>query len=257
MSSKDTSFHTQTLQARAKYLRYFHVLNPTKQLEGPHSTTSSSTLVEMKSYIGPIPNTSPIEVPTEVPTDTINANGIPLSYISGLPADLYPAVNAYGGISNGQFIIQNTPAYSVPSGFTFLSNWFWERYDPIYGTVSTTTTSNDTITALAAYFAPAFGNMPIVPGTRIMFSVIHSVWCGQADYDAIGVGTSDATTNSYLGIDIYGIGMYDSGTPYTNNDVISSPPLAIFQTNGQVIDVAVDTIVNKMWYRVDGGAWQG
>jgi len=256
MSSRDISFHTKILQERAKYLRYFHVLNPTKQLEGPNLTTSSSTLVEMKSYIGPIPNTSP----TEIPIDTINANGIPLSSISGLPADLYPGVNAYhtNTYPYGQFIIQHTPEYSVPSGFTFLSNWFWERYNPSYCTVSTTTTSNDTITAiLHQYNGTAYGNIPIVPGTRIMFSVIHSVWSGSADFDGIGVGTLNATVNDYVGVDTHAIGIYDDGIIYTNNDTISASPLAIFEINGQVIDVAVDTIVNKMWYRVDGGAWQG
>jgi hypothetical protein len=32
---------------------------------------------------------------------------------------------------------------------------------------------------------------------------------------------------------------------------------AVFETNGQIIDVAVDTVNYKMWYRVAGGAWQG
>ena len=268
MTSKDTSFHTQAVQLRGKYLRYFHALNPTKQLEGPHITTSSSTLVDMKSYIGPvITQTAPVNISTE-PSDTINANGISLSPISGLPANLYPAVNVNSDsatVIRAQFIIQQTPLYTVPSGFTFLNNWYWDRYNSNFASVSTTTTSNDTITGVpyldnGTYIynnAAVFGNIPILPSTKIMFSIMHSIWSTYTDNEGIGIGTSDASIINYLGSDLNAIGIYDDGYIYSNNTGLNQAPYSIFETNGQIIDVAVDTIVNKMWYRVNGGPWQG
>ena len=47
------------------------------------------------------------------------------------------------------------------------------------------------------------------------------------------------------------------GIAWSNNSALPGGPYAAFETNGQIIDVAIDTVHNKMWYRIDGGAWQG
>ena len=106
----------------------------------------------------------------------------------------------------------------------------------------------------------ALGSVVIAPSSKVMFSVNHSIWCGYVGADGVGVGSSTTAyigqPNKYLGNDNQSLGIYDDGSVWTNNNTIGSGN-AIFETNGQIIDVAVDTVNNKMWYRVDGGAWQG
>ena len=222
-----------------------------------------------------------------------NLGGIPLTYIAGLPQDLYPGVNVagsdvFGGGSNAQFIIQTTATYGVPVGFTFLDSWQWETYDPSYVAVTTTAAANDTATANNVLSNNAvLGNIAIAPGTKVMFSVDHSVWSGAPDYDGVGVGSATAigsevfwvndtsqslvftndvdqplvwtTTRSdnFLGINDQGLAVYDDGAVWSDGNNLSLGPYAPFETDGQIIDVAIDTVHNKMWYRVDGGAWQG
>lgn len=93
-----------------------------------------------------------------------------------------------------------------------------------------------------------------------MFSVNHNVWSGAAGFDGVGVGSADTlyigTPNIYLGLTNQSMGIYDDGRVWTNDNVVGSG-YTVFQTNGQIIDVAVDMVNNKMWYRVAGGAWQG
>jgi hypothetical protein len=198
-----------------------------------------------------------------------NTGGISLSMIAGLPQNLYPGVSVVGAatapgggtIANAQFIVNPTSTYGTPSGFTFLSSWSWAQFDPTLVAVTTTNTYNDTATALSIGYPnnAVLGSVVIPPNFKVMFSVNHSVWCGAVGYDGVGVGS--ATTpyigyNSYLGLDTQSIGIYDDGSVFTNNGFVASG-YAVFETNGQIIDVAVDTVNNKMWYRVAGGAWQG
>jgi len=197
-----------------------------------------------------------------------NTGGINLAVIAGLPQNLYPGVSVAGAavalgqgtIANTQFIINSTSTYGTPSGFTFLSSWSWTQFDPTLVAVTTTNTANDTATAanISDTNNAVLGSVVIAPSSKVMFSVNHSVWCGAASFDGVGVGS--ATTpytgfNSYLGLDTQSIGIYDDGSVFTNNGFVGSG-YAVFETNGQIIDVAVDTVNNKMWYRVAGGAWQ-
>ena len=190
-----------------------------------------------------------------------NTGGFSLAVIAGLPQNLYPAVSVYNsGVQNAQFIINSASTYGTPAGFTFLTTWDWTQFDPTYISVTTTTNTDDTATALYSNANNAvLGSVPIVPNTKIMFSVTHTVWSGSGTYDGVGVGsaTTDYTGfNGYLGVDNQALGIYDDGGVFTNNAYVGTG-YAIFQTNGQIIDVAVDTVNNKMWYRVAGGAWQG
>jgi hypothetical protein len=189
-----------------------------------------------------------------------NTGGISLAVIAGLPQNLYPAVSVYNSGVHAQFIINPASTYGTPSGFTFLTTWDWTQFDPTYISVTTTTNTDDTATALYGIANNAvLGSVPIVPSTKIMFSVTHTVWSGIGTYDGVGVGS--ATTpytgfNGYLGLNAQSIAVYDDGGVFTNNGYVGTG-YAVFQTNGQIIDVAVDTVNNKMWYRVAGGAWQG
>jgi hypothetical protein len=188
-----------------------------------------------------------------------NTGGISLAVIAGLPQTLYPAVSVYSGTYNAKFIINPASTYGTPAGFTFLNNWDWAGgFDPNYVSLTTTYNADDTVTALTNASNAVLGSYGIAPGTKRMFSVTHTTWSGGADLDGVGVGS--ATTpytgfNAYLGLDNQSLGIYDAGSVWTNNASVASG-YAIFETNGQIIDVAVDTVNNKMWYRVAGGAWQ-
>jgi hypothetical protein len=73
----------------------------------------------------------------------------------------------------------------------------------------------------------------------------------------VGSSTTDYTgSGKFLGVDNQAVSIYDAGSVWTNYASVASG-YEIFETNGQIIDVAVDTVNNKMWYRVAGGAWQG
>ena len=200
------------------------------------------------------------------PDPATNTGGIALTYIAGLPQNLYPGVSLAGsaefsGGANAQFVIQTTATYGVPAGFTFLNSWTWSRYDPTWVAVTTTSTANDTATANSAHSnASAFGNIAIAPGSKVMFSVNHSVYSGTPESDGVGAGSITAVITGpqpYLGSDDQALAVYDDGAVWSNSNSLPIGPYAAFETNGQIIDVAVDTVNNKLWYRVAGGAWQG
>jgi hypothetical protein len=180
--------------------------------------------------------------------------------ISGLPQTLYPAVSVYSYTYNAKFIINPASTYGTPAGFTFLNNWFWSSYDVDYVSVSQTYNPDDTAQANLTANNAVLGSYGIAPSTKRMFSVTHTIWSGDPSYDGVGVGSATTdyigSPNKFLGVDNQALAIYDDGSEWTNNNTIGSGN-AVFQTNGQIIDVAVDTVNNKMWYRVAGGAWQG
>jgi hypothetical protein len=188
-----------------------------------------------------------------------NTGGISLAVIAGLPQTLYPAVSVYSGTYNAKFIINPANTYGTPAGFTFLNNWFWSSYDVDYVSVSQTYNPDDTAQANLTANNAVLGSYGIAPGTKRMFSVTHTTWSGSVGYDGVGVGSSSTDYTGYgkyLGSDNQAIGIYDDGQVFISNASVGSG-YAIFETNGQIIDVAVDTVNYKMWYRVAGGAWQG
>jgi hypothetical protein len=89
-----------------------------------------------------------------------------------------------------------------------------------------------------------------------MFSVTMNVWSQLSYADAVGVGDATFTTG-YGGGDSTNYALYDNGAPvYNNNETLYGQyPYPSFQTNGDIIDVAVDRVHNAMWVRVNGGAW--
>jgi len=197
---------------------------------------------------------------SSLPADpATNTGGISLAVIAGLPQTLYPAVSVYSGTYNAKFIINPASTYGTPAGFTFLNNWFWSQFDPNYVFVSQTYNPDDTAQALLTANNAVLGSYGIAPSTKRMFSVTHTTWSGDTGYDGVGVGssTTDYTgSGKFLGVDNQAVSIYDAGEVWTNNAPVASG-YEIFETNGQIIDVAVDTVNNKMWYRVAGGAWQG
>jgi hypothetical protein len=187
-----------------------------------------------------------------------NTGGISLAVIAGMPQTLYPAVSVYDGAALTEFIINPASTYGTPAGFTFLNNWFWSDYDPNEVNVYQTNNPDDTAQALISANNAVRGNIAIAPSTKRMFSVTHTTWSGVVNNDGVGVGSASTSTvnGDYLGNTNQAVGIYDNGSVWTNDTEIDYG-YAIFETNGQIIDVAVDTVNNKMWYRVAGGAWQG
>jgi hypothetical protein len=189
-----------------------------------------------------------------------NTGGFSLAVIAGLPQNLYPAVSVFSATYNTQFIVNPASTYGTPAGFTFLNNWDWAGgFDPNYVSLTTTYNADDTVTALTNANNAVLGSYAIAPGTKRMFSVTHTTWSGSVGYDGVGVGSSSTDYTGYgkyLGSDNQALGIFDDGQVFISNASVASG-YAIFETNGQIIDVAVDTVNNKMWYRVAGGAWQG
>jgi len=185
-----------------------------------------------------------------------NTGGISLAVIAGLPQNLYPGISVFDG---AKFIINSASTYGTPAGFSFLNNWSWTQFDPTYVSVTTTINPDDTATALFNANNAVLGSVAVAASTKRMFSVTHTTWSGGPDQDGVGVGsgtTGYTGFNKWLGLDNQSIGIYDGGSVWTNNSQVGSG-YAVFETNGQIIDVAVDTVNNKLWYRVAGGAWQG
>ena len=189
-----------------------------------------------------------------------NTGGFSLAVISGMPQTLYPAVSVFSDTYNAKFIINPASTYGTPAGFTFLNNWDWTQFDPTYVSVTTTNNTDDTATALTGANNAVLGSYGIAPGTKRMFSVTHTTWSGGYSNDGVGVGSATTayigSPTQFLGVDNQAVGIYDDGTVWTQSASVASG-YAIFETNGQIIDVAVDMVNNKMWYRVAGGAWQG
>ena len=178
------------------------------------------------------------------------------------PKDVYPAVNLYAAEENGQMIIMDTPYYDVPAGFTFLSGWNWNLYDPDLFTISKTNRTGDTITAKLDCNNIAVGDRIIrYLNDKVMFSVKHTKWAGIPVFDGVGVASSSVTyldSGNFMGnTDVQSSGWYDDGSFWDNGAQVDSAYYAPYQINTQIIDVLVDYVNDQMWYRVAGGPWQG
>jgi len=113
-------------------------------------------------------------------------------------------------------------------------------------TVTAPATISGEPTALATY--------GITVGSRAMFSVTMNAYAPLADYTGIGIANHTFNIDDYIGVDLNSIGFFDDGNVYSNNMAIVGY-YPVFQTNGDVIDVAVDRANNLIWIRVNGGDW--
>ena len=212
---------------------------------------------------------------TRTPGIEFNTDGVSLErYMGGYDNNSYvfaPGVIVAEGTSLNQYIVQSTPLYSIPYGFTFLSGWnFTGAYESTYAEFSTTIDTDDTVTAKTNAYSLVFANAAgsIYLGDKAVFSVKLSVYNGVSEYNGVGIGSEggyiagsaivDPYPYSFLGGNFDSIGFYDNGKTYANSNFeINTYTNATFQTNNAIIDVAVDRVIHKMWYRVNGGQWQG
>lgn len=188
------------------------------------------------------------------PNPATNVGGMNLSKLGSTTgaAAWYPMVTTQYSSTPGQFTINTSSTYSVPSGFTFVGNWNWATFAEGFAVVSN---AGKTITALSGE-NPAYGDLAIGPSDKIMFSVTIDVWSQLTYSDAVGVGDATFTTG-YGGADPTNYALYDDGSViYNNNEVLyGQRAWPSFQHDGDIIDVAVDRVHNTMWVRVNGGAW--
>jgi len=113
-----------------------------------------------------------------------------------------------------------------------------------------------TVTALSGMtgYPASVQNRAINPGEKVMFSVTIDIWAPVADTTSVGVvNTVYDADSGYIGYDYNGLGLWDDGLVYVNNNSTSGYP--VFGYNGAVVDVAVDRDNNLIWFRVAGGDW--
>jgi hypothetical protein len=97
-------------------------------------------------------------------------------------------------------------------------------------------------------------NYAIKSGEKVVFSMI-TTYGGYEGYTGVGIANHQFDVSDYLGDDTNSIGFYDDGAVWFDNDDIISLDLSFKKDN--TVDVAVDRVNNLIWFRVDGGDWNG
>jgi hypothetical protein len=195
-----------------------------------------------------------------------SVGGIPLSCISGYPKDLFAGVNIADNNDGtfGQVVIQRSAKYGVPAGYVFDTDWYFDVWDPTYITMTNANSqNNDTATALTNCYNAAWSGTTLQSkGQKVMFSIKQTVF-PSPNFQSMAVGVASSTapyigSYVYLGLDSQSIGCYDDGTEWAIDNIqINNGDNALFESNNQIIEVAVDFDLGRMWFRVDGGVWQG
>lgn len=119
------------------------------------------------------------------------------------------------------------------------------------------TNENRTVLALGEldYETTALTNYAIKSGQKVMFSMTIDVWAPDQDYTGVGVANNSFDVNKYLGQDLNSIGVWDDSSFYVDGEYTELN--VNFQSNGSVVDVAVDRENNLIWFRANGGDWNG
>jgi hypothetical protein len=121
----------------------------------------------------------------------------------------------------------------------------------------TLSNNNKTVTRNTAGYATIavdFSSTGIAQGQKAMYSVTMNVYDGQSGYSAVGLVYQDGSVdNFFLGNNGESIGLFTDGNVYNNNGVRNT--IQGFTTNGDVIDLAVDRVNNRYYWRVNNGDW--
>ena len=116
-----------------------------------------------------------------------------------------------------------------------------------------------TCTANALYAPPiASGTYPIGPNEKVMFSVTQSGYT-SVDSNNSGIGLRTPLTNLQLllSADSNSGVIWNDGSYSFGSSSGSAGYFPAFQGVNPVIDLAVDTVNLKLWFRVNGGPWFG
>ena len=109
MRATDKSEKTRTLLTKGRALSKFHRQNPSKQIEGPHGTTTASVYTDMKNYQAAI-------APAEV------VNGCLIVKVSDIAAPMQ-GFSEYWGLKADTTIL-DCQTLTISSGITLLINNF-------------------------------------------------------------------------------------------------------------------------------------
>ena len=90
------------------------------------------------------------------------------------------------------------------------------------------------------------------PGNKYMASFTLDVYTDPVSW--IGIGNTSIDLANGLGYDTNSIGFNNAGD-YRFGNTIYGTGYCDFTNSGDVIDLAIDTGVNLMWIRVNGGDW--
>jgi len=191
-------------------------------------------------------------------------------YYSANPSSQYYFAICNFGVNTGAglgFDIQTTTAYTVPSGFTFVSN---ATFDPAHnGTGNTLSNGNLSMRALTGNNTTTT-TYAIGVNDKVMMSfkyVYTAVW-PAADNGIVGIAKQSIVTSTgqwpgSLGNipATYAAGIYDDGRTIitssagTAEDFNAGTRKARIYNPNDIIDVAVDAANNKMWFRINGNPW--
>ena len=96
-------------------------------------------------------------------------------------------------------------------------------------------------------------NYAIKSGEKAVFSMV-TTYGGYDGYTGVGIGGLQTDVEEYLGEGNDSIGFWDDGKVY-----FGGPPITLNLSFKQdnTVDVAVDRVNNLIWFRVDGGDWNG
>lgn len=103
----------------------------------------------------------------------------------------------------------------------------------------------------------ALGKTPIAAGEKRMmtYRIDDDLEPANPNY-ALGFGTRNTNLNDYIGTTGgESVGIFNTGE-YVTNDNTYATGLPTFGNIGDIIDVAIEGEV-QMWYRVNGGDWNG
>lgn len=121
-----------------------------------------------------------------------------------------------------------------------------------YGGAATLSNNNLTVTSTNEFYSTTLSTYEILDGNKYMFSVTMNVFDGSTDYSGVGFSPLIADWTNYLGTDSRNFGLFTSGNVYFNTTTDIG---VTFDTNGDVIDIAIDRVNHKCWWRVNGGNW--
>ena len=140
----------------------------------------------------------------------------------------------------------------VPANLTIDPN---NMYD--LGPSFTLSNNNTTITSLSTQpgDAIALGSNVILQNEKIVFSTRMDAGPSFVDYLMLGVARGNVVQSDYPGQDaVTSVGFSDYGNFYESPSVQGGYPTF---GAGDIVDIAVDRVNHLIWYRVNGGYWNG
>lgn len=117
--------------------------------------------------------------------------------------------------------------------------------------------SNSDLTATATSSitdeSTVLGTYAITLGKKVMFSVSVDKWAPRNEFTGIGVASRDKDLTSWLGDNVDSIGFWDDGVVLYDSTPVATG--STYNADNSIVDVAVDRINHKVWFRVNGGRW--